>query len=75
MLGEALPPEVLSGEAPFELTPTGRIGVPSDIGEAVAWLADPRSSFVNGSVVLVDGGQLAKAATPAAWTRISGGTE
>jgi NAD(P)-dependent dehydrogenase (short-subunit alcohol dehydrogenase family) len=75
MLGEALPPEVLSGEAPFELTPVGRIGVPGDIGEAVAWLADPGSSFVNGTVLLVDGGQLAKAATPASWTRISGGAE
>jgi NAD(P)-dependent dehydrogenase (short-subunit alcohol dehydrogenase family) len=75
MLGEALPPEVLSGEAPFELTPVGRIGVPRDIGEAAAWLADPGSSFVNGTVVLVDGGQLAKAATPATWTRISGGAD
>jgi NAD(P)-dependent dehydrogenase (short-subunit alcohol dehydrogenase family) len=75
MLGEALPPEVLSGEAPFALTPVGRIGVPRDIGEAAAWLADPGSSFVNGTVVLVDGGQLAKAATPASWTRVPGGAE
>lgn len=72
MTGEALAPEVLAGEAPFEITPVGRIGVPRDIGEAVAWLADPGSSFVSGSVVLVDGAQLAKAATPTNWTRVPG---
>lgn len=31
-------------------------GKPEDIGEAVAYLASPRASFVNGHVLAVDGG-------------------
>lgn len=74
MTAESLPEAVLAREAPFDLALGGRIGVPGDIGEAVAWLADPASSFVNGSVVLVDGGQLAKAAMPSSWDREPGET-
>jgi NAD(P)-dependent dehydrogenase (short-subunit alcohol dehydrogenase family) len=75
MTAESLPPAVLAGEAPFELALSGRIGMPSDIGEAVAWLADPASSFVNGSAVMVDGGQTAKSAMPSAWEREQGPQE
>jgi NAD(P)-dependent dehydrogenase (short-subunit alcohol dehydrogenase family) len=38
--------------------PIGRIGVPSDVANAVAFLCDPASSFVTGSLLAVDGGQL-----------------
>jgi NAD(P)-dependent dehydrogenase (short-subunit alcohol dehydrogenase family) len=31
-------------------------GTPDDIGEAVAYLASPRAKFVNGHVLVVDGG-------------------
>jgi NAD(P)-dependent dehydrogenase (short-subunit alcohol dehydrogenase family) len=38
--------------------PLGRIGEPSDIAGAVVYLASPAGSFVTGSVLLVDGGQV-----------------
>ena len=37
----------------------GRLGKPEDIGNVTMFLASPVSSFVNGVVWLVDGGQLA----------------
>ncbi len=37
--------------------PAGRIGSPDDIGNAVAFLASPASSFVTGQSITVDGGQ------------------
>lgn len=37
--------------------PMGELGVPEDIAHAVAYFADPRSSFVTGQVLLVDGGR------------------
>jgi len=38
--------------------PIGRIGVPYDVANAVAFLCDPASSFVTGALLAVDGGQL-----------------
>lgn len=41
--------------------PVGRVGVPRDIGEMVAYLADgSRSAFVTGSLFVVDGGATAR---------------
>lgn len=37
-------------------TPVGRMGLPSDIASAVAFLASPESSFVTGQVWSIDGG-------------------
>jgi L-rhamnose 1-dehydrogenase len=37
-------------------TPLRRLGNPSEIGDAVAWLGSDLSSFVTGSALLVDGG-------------------
>jgi NAD(P)-dependent dehydrogenase (short-subunit alcohol dehydrogenase family) len=39
-----------------ENTPVGRAGVPSDIAEAALYLASEGSSYVNGTVLEVDGG-------------------
>jgi NAD(P)-dependent dehydrogenase (short-subunit alcohol dehydrogenase family) len=37
-------------------TPAGRIGLPADIAEAVAFLASDGASYMQGAVVMVDGG-------------------
>jgi 3-oxoacyl-[acyl-carrier protein] reductase len=34
----------------------GRLGEPEDVADTVAWLASPRSDFVNGANIRVDGG-------------------
>jgi NAD(P)-dependent dehydrogenase (short-subunit alcohol dehydrogenase family) len=53
------------GQQPQELIdmlvkqhPIGRIGVPADVAQAVAFLLDPANSFVTGALLAVDGGQL-----------------
>jgi NAD(P)-dependent dehydrogenase (short-subunit alcohol dehydrogenase family) len=46
------------------VNPVGRIGEPADVARAVAWLVHPASSYVNGSVVVVDGGQTAMLPLP-----------
>lgn len=39
--------------------PAGRIGTPEEIANAVFWLISPESSFVNGAVIPLDGGETA----------------
>ena len=39
--------------------PAGRVGRPEDVAEAVAWLVSPRSGYVSGDVITVDGGETA----------------
>jgi NAD(P)-dependent dehydrogenase (short-subunit alcohol dehydrogenase family) len=39
-------------------TPMGRLGAPSEIADAVAWLASDASSYVTGEIVVVDGGRM-----------------
>jgi 3-oxoacyl-[acyl-carrier protein] reductase len=36
----------------------GRIGQPGECGELVAWLASPRNTYLNGAVIVLDGGTL-----------------
>jgi NAD(P)-dependent dehydrogenase (short-subunit alcohol dehydrogenase family) len=40
-------------------SPMRRLAEPSEIADAIAWLVSPRSSFVNGAVIPVDGGYTA----------------
>ena len=52
-----------AGEAPKSyvggsLPPVGRIGTPSDIANAVAFLASPASSYITGQAINVNGGSL-----------------
>lgn len=45
-------------------TPLGRVGQPSEIAEAIAFLADPeRAAFITGETLTVDGGVLARLAS------------
>jgi 3-oxoacyl-[acyl-carrier protein] reductase len=37
----------------------GRIGQPAECGELAAWLASPRNTYLNGAVIVLDGGTLA----------------
>jgi NAD(P)-dependent dehydrogenase (short-subunit alcohol dehydrogenase family) len=46
------------------MIPWGRLGVPADIAKACVFLASDDSSFMVGSVLLVDGGTIAKMALP-----------
>ncbi len=41
------------------LNPTGRMGTPQELANAVAFLASDLSSFMNGSEMIVDGGETA----------------
>ena len=48
------------------LQPIPRAGLPEDIAHAALWLASDESSFVTGQAIIVDGGWMASARTPAA---------
>lgn len=43
-----------------ELTPMGRVGTPGEIANAILFLASDEASFITGSVVVADGGYLAR---------------
>jgi NAD(P)-dependent dehydrogenase (short-subunit alcohol dehydrogenase family) len=47
-------------EAFGEFHPLGRIGGPEEVAEAVLWLCSPRSAFVTGTVITIDGGWTAQ---------------
>jgi len=36
--------------------PAGRLGSPEEMGRAIAFLCDPKSEYINGATLLVDGG-------------------
>lgn len=43
--------------AQLALQPTGRAGTPQEVAQAVAFFADPRTGFITGQVLFVDGGK------------------
>jgi 3-oxoacyl-[acyl-carrier protein] reductase len=43
-------------QAMVDRTPAGRAGTPEEVAEAYVWLASSGASFVNGTVLSVDGG-------------------
>jgi len=49
-----LPPEIR--EFSLKVTPLGRFGVPTDIANAVVFLASDEASFITGATLQVDGG-------------------
>ena len=44
-------------QAQLALQPTGKAGKPEDIANAVSFLASPRTDFITGQVLFVDGGK------------------
>ncbi|MBN8928790.1 MAG: SDR family oxidoreductase [Rhodospirillales bacterium] len=44
--------------------PAGRFGLPEEVADVGAWLLSAQSSYVNGTVVTVDGGETAGLRTP-----------
>jgi len=40
--------------------PSGRMGVPQEIADAVVWIASARASYVSGSNLIVDGAMTAR---------------
>ncbi len=45
-----------AADASREMHAVGRLGKPSDIASAIAWLLDPENSWITGEVISVDGG-------------------
>ncbi|MCA1780237.1 MAG: SDR family oxidoreductase, partial [Xanthomonadaceae bacterium] len=52
---EAVPERVL--EKIVARIPVGRLGQPSEIARAVAFLVDPDAGFITGSTLSINGGQ------------------
>jgi len=44
--------------------PAGRFGEPSEVAKAIAWLLSPDASYINGTVLAIDGGETAGVRTP-----------
>jgi NAD(P)-dependent dehydrogenase (short-subunit alcohol dehydrogenase family) len=47
-------PEIATARA--RMTPSGRVGVPADMANTIAFLASDRSNYINGQEIVVDGG-------------------
>lgn len=46
--------------------PANRFGLPEEVADVVAWLLSDQSSYVNGTVIAIDGGETAGLRTPRA---------
>lgn len=57
---EALRNDPVRSKAILERIPAGRWGLPCDMAGVVVLLASPASSYINGCIILVDGGWMAR---------------
>ena len=57
LIAQGRSPEVLA--ARIAMHPIGRIGRPEEIADAIVWLCSDQSSFVTGTAIPVDGGNVA----------------
>lgn len=55
-LSEKLTSNEATLKASTAMHPLGRIGEPGDVADVVAWLLDPKATWVTGQVISVDGG-------------------
>lgn len=53
-------------QATLQAQPTGKAGKPQDVAHAISFLASPRTDFITGQVLLVDGGKSLGRLTPGA---------
>lgn len=66
VVGLVATPLVAEGRSPETMAariaahPIGRIGLPSEIADAILWLCSDKSSFVTGAAIPVDGGYTAQ---------------
>ncbi len=58
------PPEHPAHQAVAQRIPMGRLGLVSEIGSVVAFLASPEASYITGQVIYVDGGITAQLSPP-----------
>jgi 2-deoxy-D-gluconate 3-dehydrogenase len=59
-LSKGITEDPKSAEAMLARIPAGRLGMPDDLKGVAVFLASAASNFVHGTIVLVDGGQLAR---------------
>jgi 2-deoxy-D-gluconate 3-dehydrogenase len=57
---EALRADPVRNQQILDRIPAGRWGEPSDLGGAAVFLASAASDYVNGAIIPVDGGWLAR---------------
>jgi 2-deoxy-D-gluconate 3-dehydrogenase len=57
---KALREDPVRSKAILDRIPAGRWGMPDDLGGAVVFLASKASDYVNGHLLVVDGGWLAR---------------
>jgi NAD(P)-dependent dehydrogenase (short-subunit alcohol dehydrogenase family) len=64
MLQEGFAGSTVGPATLIERTPLGRLGQPSEVAEAIAFLLDPnRAAFITGQTLVADGGALAQLST------------